>query len=110
YRVAVMFAAAGMALLLAGPASAESIFGALAKAYENNANLNSARAGVRVTDEDVPIAKSGMRPVIVGRGTLSHSNTTSGQVSRTLTAGSFGVFLSQTLFDGFQTRNNVRAA
>ncbi len=110
YRVAVTLAAVGMSLVLALPASAETIFGALAKAYENNANLNSARAGVRVRDEDVPIAKSGMRPVIVGRGTLSHNQSTSGQVSRSLTAGSFGVYLSQAIFDGFQTRNNVRAA
>ena len=41
-------------------ASAESITGALAKAYQNNSTLNSARAGVRVTDEGVAIAKSGL--------------------------------------------------
>ncbi|RUZ51047.1 transporter, partial [Mesorhizobium sp. M7A.F.Ca.US.007.01.1.1] len=32
-------------------ASAETISGALAKAYQYNSSLNSARAGVRVTDE-----------------------------------------------------------
>ena len=32
-------------------ASAETILGALSKAYQNNSSLNSARAGVRVTDE-----------------------------------------------------------
>ena len=44
---------------LVAPAFAETIGGALAKAYGNNSELNSARAGVRVTDENVAIAKSG---------------------------------------------------
>jgi outer membrane protein len=92
------------------PAAAwsETISGALTKAYQLNSQLNSARAGVRVTDEDVPIAKSGQRPVIFGNAAIEHS-TSSLQGAR-ITAGSFGVTLSQNLFDGFQTRNNVRAA
>ena len=44
---------------LVAPAFAETIGGALAKAYSHNSELNSARAGVRVTDENVAIAKSG---------------------------------------------------
>ncbi len=86
--------------------AAETISGALAKAYNNNSSLNSARAGVRVTDENVPIAKSGMRPVIGATGTVSYA----AQGSSRITTGSFGVEISQRLFDGFQTRNNVRAA
>ena len=87
-------------------ASAETIFGALAKAYQLNSTLNSARAGVRVTDENVPIAKSGQRPTIAGVGSINYSSNT---LTR-LTTGSFGVEIQQNLFDGFQTRNNVRAA
>ena len=34
-------------------ASAETILGALSKAYQNNSQLNSARAGTRVTDSDL---------------------------------------------------------
>src|SRR5262245_57188730 len=37
------------AVVTAGPLSAETIDGALAKAYSYNSTLNSARAGVRVT-------------------------------------------------------------
>ncbi|MCB1452171.1 MAG: TolC family protein, partial [Rhizobiaceae bacterium] len=48
------------------PASAETITGALSKAYQNNSSLNATRAGVRVTDENVAIAKSGYRPTITG--------------------------------------------
>ncbi len=89
-------------------ASAETIFGALSKAYENNSALNSARAGVRVTDESVPIAKAGRRPTLFATGTALHvSNDTFGTRS---TTGTFGITLSQSLFDGFQTKNNVRAA
>ncbi|MEO5756782.1 MAG: TolC family outer membrane protein [Mesorhizobium sp.] len=93
-------------------ASAESILGALSKAYMNNSQLNSARAGVRVTDEGVAIAKSGWRPTITGSASIdyssSHLNGTNQSVN--LTTGNFGVSINQTLFDGFQTRNNVAAA
>jgi len=94
--------------LIAAPAiaSAETILGALAKAYQNNSTLNSERAGVRVTDEDVAIAKSGMRPRIQGTASfaLTHNDGTD------IRTGEFGVSLTQPIFDGFQTRNNVRAA
>lgn len=96
-------------------ASAETISGALAKAYNLNSQLNSARAGVRVTDEGVAIAKSGYRPTVTGSAAIDYSNTHSrprfGE-HRTidLTTGSFGVEIRQSLFDGFQTKNNVAAA
>ncbi len=93
-------------LVTVAPAQAETILGALAKAYENNATLNSARAGVRVTDETVPIAKSGWRPVVAGQGQLNYQT----QTGTDIFTGSFGVSIQQSLFDGFQTRNNVNAA
>ena len=93
-------------------AHAETISGALAKAYHLNSELNSARAGVRVTDENVPIAKSGYRPTITGSGAVDYSVTRNrlnlaGNSTTNLFTGSFGVQIQQTLFDGFQTRNNV---
>ncbi|WP_367714467.1 TolC family outer membrane protein [Nitratireductor sp. GISD-1A_MAKvit] len=94
--------------LLAAPvvSSAETLMGALAKAYQNNSTLNAQRAGVRVTDEDVAIAKSGMRPRIQGTASLSltHNDGTD------IRTGRFGIALTQPIFDGFQTRNNVQAA
>lgn len=110
------------------PASAETIQGALAKAYKFNSTLNSTRAGVRGTDENVPLAKSGYRPTIGVTGNLSYESqrgrsagtatfagTPTGGVSRTLgttrtAVASVGIQLNQTLFDGFQTRNTVRNA
>lgn len=100
---AVLFSATALS---SGPALAETIFGALTKAYQNNSELNSARAGVRVTDEGVAIAKSGYRPTIAGVSSINFAK----QDGTRLTTGSFGVQIQQTLFDGFQTRNNVRAA
>jgi outer membrane protein len=57
-----------------GAAQAETLAGALASAYQYNPELNAARAGVRVTDENVPQALSGYRPTITGepRRRLSH--------------------------------------
>jgi outer membrane protein len=92
------------------PASAETILGALSKAYQNNSSLNSARAGVRVTDEGVALAKSGYRPTVNGSASIDYSNTRRGAGSTQLTTGNFGVQINQTLFDGFQTKNNVAAA
>ncbi|MFU0503681.1 TolC family outer membrane protein [Pseudaminobacter sp. NGMCC 1.201702] len=86
--------------------SAETILGALAKAYQNNSELNSGRAGVRVTDEGVAIAKSGYRPIVVGSSSINYTS----QAGTRLTTGNFGVEIRQTLFDGFQTKNNVAAA
>jgi outer membrane protein len=99
-------ALASSALIAVVPAHAETILGALAKAYENNASLNSARAGVRVTDETVPIAKSGWRPTVGGQGQLNYQT----QSGTDIFTGSFGVSIQQSLFDGFQTTNNVRSA
>jgi outer membrane protein len=95
------------------PAIAETITGALAKAYQHNSELNAARAGVRVTDEGVAIAKSGYRPTIVGQASADYTSTrmvSPGNATTNLTTGSFGVQIQQTLFDGFQTKNNVAAA
>lgn len=88
------------------PVFAETIYQAMAKAYENNPDLNAARAGLRATDEGVALAKSGYRPIIGAEATTSVVNTE----GRVVKSASVGVSITQTLFDGFQTRNNVRAA
>ena len=47
---------------MAGVAHAETLQGALAKAYRTNPTLTGARAGQRATDENVPIQKAAGRP------------------------------------------------
>ncbi|PWL18246.1 transporter [Falsochrobactrum shanghaiense] len=94
--------------VLSGQAAlSETLNGALAKAYQNNATLNSSRAGVRIEDENVAIAKSGFRPQITGSYNVGRSKA---PTSDARTTGTFGIQLNQTLFDGFQTKNNVAAA
>ncbi|WP_308642532.1 TolC family outer membrane protein [Mesorhizobium sp. GbtcB19] len=105
--VAILVSATALSPLAA---SAETITGALAKAYQYNSQLNAARAGVRVTDEGVAVAKSGWRPTVNGSANIDYTNTHGFGTSRRLTTGSFGVQINQTLFDGFQTKNNVAAA
>ena len=87
---------------------AETLFGAMQKAYHNNASLNSSRAGLRAVDEDVAIAKSGYRPTL--NGTYKYGRSRNGVTDQYSTTGEVGIQLNQTLFDGFQTKNSVAAA
>lgn len=99
-------------------ACAETIFGAMEKAYQNNPELNAVRAGLRATDEGVPIAKSGYRPQISANLTGTQTSLESEQFSffgprttiQDFHTGSAGITITQRIFDGFQTLNNVRAA
>ena len=103
--------AALLATSMFTPAGAETISGALAKAYQYNSELNAARAGVRVTDEGVAIAKSGYRPNIAGSASIDFSTTRSrtafGNSTTNLTTGGFGVQIQQTLFD-FAAQQSLR--
>jgi outer membrane protein len=114
YSSRILAASVAFFLAISPAAIAETLKGALAKAYENNSELNAARAGVRVTDEGVAIAKSGYRPTITGEASTSYSSSFdrngSAQRDGRTTTGSFGVTITQTLFDGFRTKNSVAAA
>ncbi len=120
----LIVALASLGLVAPRGAAAETIGGALAKAYANNPDLDEQRANVRVRDEDVPKATTGMRPragVSVsggpGRTTVRqpagfdefgnriHSDD---QYSGIPKNGTLGV--QQTLFDGGKTENSVRQA
>ncbi|KRB22510.1 TolC family outer membrane protein [Mesorhizobium loti] len=108
----ILFAAVLVSATALSPltASAETITGALAKAYQYNSSLNASRAGVRVTDEGVAIAKSGWRPTIAGSADANYVNTRASGANSKTSSASVGITINQTLFDGFQTRNNVAAA
>src|SRR6202035_594819 len=64
------------------PALADTIEAALVRAYQNNPQLNSQRAQVRSTDENVPQALSGYRPKVALTASAGEqytdTNTTSG--------------------------------
>jgi outer membrane protein len=72
------------------PASAETLEEALADAYLINPVLNAERARLRATDEQVALAKSGLRPFIFGTADTSYLNT------NTATSRRSGTFPSDT--------------
>lgn len=108
WSAAAFFAAA------VAPLNAETLHEALALAYSNNPTLNAQRAQTRSVDETVAIAKSGYRPVLSGSADIGKSWTRTssplGTTETNLHPGGFGVTISQTLFDGFKTQNNVSSA
>jgi outer membrane protein len=96
---------------LVSSASADSIAEALAAAYSSNPEINSARAQTRADDENVPIAKSGRRPIISAFTEITgrRRNSSPGADVTTLD-GSVGVQIEQNIFRGFRTRNAIRQA
>src|SRR5690242_7245286 len=123
----VFAGAAASALLIAltgaVPALAETIESALVRSYQTNPQLNSQRAQVRVTDENVPQALSGYRPKVAVTASAgiqyTDSITTAGggptNINRSHIFGtnaprSAGITATQTLFNGQQTANRTRAA
>ncbi|WP_099867717.1 TolC family outer membrane protein [Pararhizobium haloflavum] len=109
---AALLAFAVVPLFIAAPgeARAESILGAMSQAYDNNPDLNAARAGLRATDEGVAIAKSGYRPTIGAQLDYTATQTNPDVATDDGVDAALGVSINQTLFDGFQTRNAVLGA
>ncbi len=114
---------------LASPARAETLKGALLRAYNNNPVINSSRAGVRAMDEKVPQALSGMRPRVTTGAFLGAQENRNVQrqididladpniraQTKSIQAGgsvprSATLTVEQPLFDGFKTQNATRAA
>ncbi|WP_374525549.1 TolC family outer membrane protein [Sphingopyxis sp.] len=99
------------ALAAAAPAQAETLQGALAKAYENNPTLTGARAGQRANDENVPIQKARGLPSAGVQGDYTENLVKPGNSfsspTRLITAGGQ---LSVPIYQGGAVRNAVKAA
>jgi outer membrane protein len=118
------------ALVAAAPqARAETLNGALLRAYNNSPVINSSRAGVRALDEKVPQALSSMRPrasagaflgvqenrmVSKQRDIPLTDSTLEGPVKSIQSGGSVprsaNLTIEQPVFDGFKALNNTRMA
>ena len=62
---------AGVGLTIgAGAGRAETIGGALIKAYLTNPDINTQRAAVRVADENIPKANAGYLPTVEATGSI----------------------------------------
>jgi len=88
---------------------------ALVKTYQTNPQLNAERARQRGTDENVPQALSGYRPQLVASlssGLQAVRNILPDNTiqSATLKPWTIGLTVTQVLFNGYKTANNVRVA
>lgn len=102
-------------LLATTPAIAATLEDALVKTYQNNPQLNSERARQRGTDENVPQALSGYRPQLVASlssGLQAVRNVLPDNTVQTanLKPWTIGLTVTQVLFNGYRTANNVRIA
>ncbi len=101
-------------IALSQPVSAESISGALARAYGSNPDLNAQRASGRATDESLPTALSGYRPTVTGTSDagMNSLETASGTTSptRVTQPRGFGLSVTQNLWNGNRTANGVSRA
>ena len=115
---ALIVASVWFALPIAAP-RAETIGGALVKAYFSNPDINQQRTAVRASDENVPKATAGYRPTVSAEADASVQQTNANEQGTLITPGSASVFsrprgygltVNQTLWNGNRTFNSVREA
>ena len=123
---AALLAGVGLAALGVGTGRAETIGGALIKAYLTNPDINTQRAAVRVADENVPKANAGYLPTVEAQGNIGiqrsranevvPSGASDGTFSSTPTENfiakprGYGVQANETVFNGNRTINSIRQA
>jgi outer membrane protein len=117
---AVLLATASLATAGAGAGRAETISGALIKAYLTNPDINTQRAAVRVADENVPKANAGYLPTVSAQanvgierantGLIGPNNTVVGSATDTLFPRGYGVSATETVFNGNKTISSIRQA
>ena len=100
---------------VAGPAfgaGAETLYRALAAAYNNNPTLQAERARQRGTDEQVSQAISGWRPTIIADGDVGREDVDASPSSADSITdpANFSLTLNQPVFRGFQTVNSTAQA
>jgi outer membrane protein len=123
FRTALL-AAASLAALGSAAGRAETISGALVKAYLTNPDINTQRAAVRVADENIPKANAGYLPTVEATANIGIQRT---QANEILPSGSggftstppldfvakprgYGIQASETVFNGNRTLNSIRQA
>jgi outer membrane protein len=106
-----------VALTHVGPAAAETMSDALARAYRNNPDINQQRAATRARDESVPAAKSGWLPKAAIQSQVGHQYSeiagylgTGQKAMYSANPATVGATLTQPLFDGQRTANGVDQA
>jgi len=122
---------AGVGLTIgAGAGQAETIGGALIKAYLTSPDINTQRAAVRVADENVPKANAGYLPTVeatgnigIERALIAESGAAGGAATTGVTGVTgggatvsfvkprgYGITANETVFNGNRTLNSIRQA
>lgn len=96
--------------LVGGVAKAETLADAMVFAYQGDPALKAQRANLRALDAGVAVAKSGMLPSFDVRGSAGKSRFIDDSFGVTREPVSLGVALTQPLYDGGRTANNVEEA
>ncbi len=96
--------AIGLAIAMVSVSQAETLYDAMAKAYNSNPDIRDARAALRVVDEEVPQALSGWRPnvAISTEAGKEHVDSDVGG-SQDLTPLSASLEVTQPLYRGGRT-------
>ncbi|WP_293883604.1 TolC family outer membrane protein [Sphingomonas sp.] len=97
--------------VLAGPASADTLREALAKAYRTNPTLTGARAEQRATDQGVPIARARGLPSVGATAQYTEDFVRSSlNFTSPARSTAAGVNLSVPIYAGGAVRNGIKAA
>jgi outer membrane protein len=72
-RLSVSLISVGLFFVTFAEGAAETMSGALARAYMGNPDLNQQRAGVRATDETLPQASAAWRPTATATGEYGYN-------------------------------------
>jgi outer membrane protein len=97
--------------LAAAPAAAETLQGALAKAYQTNPTLNAARANQMATDETVPLQRAAGLPSLNLNSTFNENVLIPpGQFIVIPRSAQTSLQLQVPIYQGGLVKNNVKAA
>jgi outer membrane protein len=108
-----LFISSAMCIAIcAMPAAAQTLREALTEAYRTNPVLTGARAGQRVIDENVPLAKAQGRPNAQAQATYTENvyNSSSAQTFTNARSIAIGPAVQVPLYSGGAVKNAVRAA
>lgn len=96
--------------MAAQPALATTLQEALSQAYQTNPTLNAARAKLRATDENVPLAKADGRPGVGITGSYDELLHRDFPLSTPRRSATGQATLSVPVYQGGIVRNSIRAA
>ncbi len=107
----LLLAGAAVAIATPATASAETLRGALAKAYATNPTLTAARAQQRANDENVPIARSRGLPRLSVDGSYTENlERNAASFAAPVRQATAGLSLSVPVYQGGAVRNAARGA